>query len=119
MPLAPTLAPGIAIKEEADANATPGTYLDDGGKEIVKALEALPIGSSIAFASEDLGALLLADAPIVRGTEAYRQVKHLAQACNCSVSLQEKTDTITFYRNETAIKHVANEDWSRPAAKVN
>jgi cytoskeletal protein CcmA (bactofilin family) len=118
-PLAPTLAPVIAIKEKADANATPGTYLDDGGKEIVKALEAIPIGSAIAFASEDLGVLLLADAPIVRGTEAYRQVKHLAQACNCSVSLQEKTDTITFYRNETAIKHVANEDWSRPAAKVN
>ena len=110
LPLAPTLAPGIAIKEEADANATPGTYLDDGGKEIVKALEALPIGSPIAFASEDLGALLLADAPIVRGTEAYRQVEHLAQACNCSVSLQEKTNTITFYRNETAIKHEANED---------
>ena len=110
LPLAPTLAPGIAIKEEADANATPGTYLDDGGKEIVKALEALPIGSSIAFASEDLGALLLADAPIVRGTEAYRQVGHLAQACNCSVSLQEKTNTITFYHNETAIKHEANED---------
>src|SRR4029077_7949023 len=96
LPLAPTLAPGIAIKEEADANATPGTYLDDGGKEIVKALEALPIGSSIAFASEDLGALLLADAPIVRGTEAYRHVEHLAQACDCSVSLQEKTNTITF-----------------------
>ena len=110
LPLAPTLAPGIAIKEEADANATPGTYLDDGGKEIVKALEALPIGSPIAFASKDLGALLLADAPIVRGTEAYRQVEHLAQACNCSVSLQEKTNTITFYRNETTIKHEANEN---------
>ena len=110
LPLAPTLAPAIAIKEEADANATPGTYPEDGGKEIVKALGAIPIGSAIAFASEDLGALLLADAPIVRGTEAYRQVEHLAQACNCSVSLQEKTNTITFYRNETAIKHVANED---------
>jgi hypothetical protein len=109
-PLAPPLAPGIAIKEEADASATPDAYLDDGGKEIVKALEAIPIDSEIAFASEDLNALLLAHAPIVRGTEAYRQVEHLAQACNCSVSLREKTNTITFYRNEAAIKHVANKD---------
>jgi hypothetical protein len=113
LPLAPALSPVIEIKEEADANATPGTYLDDGGKEIVKALEAIPIGSTITFASDDLGVLLLP------------QVEHLAQACNCSVSLQEKTGTITFYRNETkpvpvdVIKHVANEDWSRPAAKVN
>jgi len=110
LPLAPTLAPTIGINEEADASAISNTCADVGGTEIVKALEAIPIGSAIAFASEDLGALLLADAPIVRGTEAYRQVKHLAQACNCSVSLQEKTNTITFYRNETAIKHVANED---------
>jgi hypothetical protein len=107
-PLAPALAPGIAIQEEADANATPGTYLDDGGKEIVKALEALPIGSPIVFASEDFAALLLADAPIVRSTEAYRQVERLAQT-RSPVS-QEKTNTITFYRNETAIKHEANED---------
>jgi hypothetical protein len=104
LPLAPTLAPGIAIREEADASATPGTYLDDGGKEIVKSLEAIAIGSAIAFASEDLGALLFADAPIVRGTEAYRQVEHLAQACNCSVGLQEKTNTITFYRNDSGLK---------------
>ena len=59
LPLAPALSPVIEIKEEADANATPGTYLDDGGKEIVKALEAIPIGSTITFASDDLGALLL------------------------------------------------------------
>jgi hypothetical protein len=113
LPLAPTLAPVIATEEEPDPNATPGTYLDDGGKEIVKALEAIPIGSTIAFASDDLDALLLPGVPILRGTDAYRQVEHLAQACNCSISLQEKTGTINFYRNETepvpvdAIKRVA------------
>jgi hypothetical protein len=41
LPQAPTLAPILGIKEEADA--TSNTCLDDGGKEIVKALEAIPL----------------------------------------------------------------------------
>jgi hypothetical protein len=120
LPHAPTLAPILGINGEADASSN--TCCDDGGKEFVKALEAIPIGSTITFATDNL---CLAGAPIVRGTEAYRQVKDLAQASNCSVSLQEKVGTITFYRNEIepvsvdAIKRVAEEDRSHPAAKVN
>ena len=93
--LAPTPAPVLRIDNACN------TCLDDGGTEVVKALEAVPIGSAITFAADNLGVLCLAGAPIVRGTEAYRQVEHLAQACNCSVSLQEETGTVTFTRNET------------------
>ncbi len=125
LPQAPTPAPILGINEGADASAITNTCADVGGTEIVKALEAIPVDSTITFATNDLGVLLLAGAPIVRGTEAYRQVEHLAQACNCSVSLQEETGTVTFTRNETepvpvdAIQRVAEEDWSHPAAKVN
>ena len=125
LPQAPTPAPILGINEGADASAISNTCADVGGTEIVKALEAIPVDSTITFATNDLGVLLLAGAPIVRGTEAYRQVEHLAQACNCSVSLQEETGTVTFTRNETepvpvdAIQRVAEEDWSHPAAKVN
>jgi hypothetical protein len=96
LPQAPTLAPILGISEEADA--TSNTSLHDRGKEIVKALEAIPNGSMITFAIDNL---CLADNPIVRGTEACRQVEHLAQACDCSISLREKAGTITFCRNET------------------
>jgi hypothetical protein len=80
------------------AGAISNTCPDNRGTEIVKALEAAPIGSAITFATDNLGVLCLAGAPIVRGTEAYRKVEHLGQACNCSFSLQEKAGTITFYR---------------------
>jgi hypothetical protein len=95
LPQAPTLAPILGISEEADATST---SLQDRGKEIVKALEAIPNGSTITFASDNL---CLARDHIIRGTESYRRVEHLAQACNCSISLREKAGTITFCRNET------------------
>jgi hypothetical protein len=95
LPQAPALAPLLEISEEADAPSN--TPLDDRGKEIVKALEAIPGGSKITFASDNLW---LAGDPIIRGTEAYRQVAHLAEACNCSISVREKAGTITFSRNE-------------------
>jgi hypothetical protein len=80
------------------ASAISNTSPDNRWTEIVKALEAAPIGSAITFATDNLGVLCLAGAPIVRGTEAYRKVEHLGQACNCSFSLHEKAGTITFYR---------------------
>jgi hypothetical protein len=96
LPQAPRLAPILGITEEADA--TSNSSLHDRGKEIVQALEAIPNGSTITFASDNL---CLARDHIIRGTEDYRRVKHLAQACNCSISLWEKAGTITFCRNET------------------
>ena len=30
----------------------------------------------------------------------YCEVEHIAQTCNCFVSLQEETGTIAFYRRE-------------------
>jgi len=123
LPEAPTLAPIVGVKEEGDASVT--RPVDSGTVMVRRILKAIPIGSTITFATDNLGVLLLAGGPIVRGTEAYRLVEHLAQACNCSVSLQEKAGAIIFCRNETepvpvgAIKRVAEEDWSRPAAKVN
>jgi hypothetical protein len=75
------------------ASAISTTCPDDRGTEIVKALEAAPIGSAITFATDNLGVLCLAGAPIVRGTEAYRKVEHFGQACNCSFSLHEKGGT--------------------------
>jgi hypothetical protein len=76
LPQAPTLAPILGISEEVDAISD--ALLHDRGKEIVKALEAIPNGSTITFASDNL----YGD-PFIRGTEAYRQVADLAQACNC------------------------------------
>lgn len=99
LPLAPTLAPVFGIKEEVDASAISDTRPVDAGTEVVRnALEAIPAGSTITFATDDLGALLLAGAPFVHGTELYRKVEHLAQACFCHLSLQEEAGTITFHR---------------------
>ena len=95
--LAPTPAPILRID---DASAISKPCPDNGGTEIVKALEAAPIGSAITFATDNLGVLCLAGAPIVRGTEAYRRVEHFAQACNCSFNLHETAGTITFYRRK-------------------
>jgi hypothetical protein len=93
--LVPTRAPMFRTD---DASAISNTCRDNGRTEIVKALEAAPIGSAITFATDNLGALCLAGAPVVRGTEAYRKVERLGQACNCSLSLHEEAGTITFYR---------------------
>ena len=90
LPLAPALAPGIAIKEEADANATPGNYLDDGGKEIVEALEAIPVGSALAFASEDLGAVLLADVPIVAAPKLTAKLNALPRRATAPSVFKKK-----------------------------
>jgi hypothetical protein len=95
MTLAPVPAPILRID---DASVISNTCPDNGETEIVKALEAAPTGSAITFATDNLGALCLAGAPVVRGTEAYRKVERLGQACNCSLSLHEEAGTITFYR---------------------
>jgi hypothetical protein len=93
--LAPTPEPILRID---DASAISNTCPDDGGTEIVEALEAAPIGSAITFANDNPGLLCLAGSSIVRGTEAYRRVEHFGQACNCSFNLHETAGTITFYR---------------------
>ena len=49
---------------------------NNGGTDIVKALEVAPLGSAITFATDNLSVLCLAGAPIVRGTEAYRKLEH-------------------------------------------
>jgi hypothetical protein len=101
LPLAPTLAPVFGLKDEADAgaSATSDAGPADTGMEIIRnSLEAIPKGSALAFATDDLGALLLAGAPVVRAPEFYRQVEHLAQACFCSLSVQAETGMITFHR---------------------
>jgi hypothetical protein len=95
MTLAPAPAPILRID---DASVISNTGPDNGETEIVKALEAAPTGSAITFATDNLGVLCLAGAPIVRGTEAYRKIERLGQACNCSLSLHEEAGTITFYR---------------------
>jgi hypothetical protein len=96
LPQAPTLAPILGINEEAYTSAT--SPVDAGTATVRRALNAIPIGSAITFATDDLGVLCLGGASIVHGTDAYRKIEHLAQACNCSTSLQEKAGTITFYR---------------------
>jgi hypothetical protein len=93
--LAATPAP---IPRIDDASAISNIRPDHGGTEIVKALEAAPIGSAITFANDNPGLLCLAGSSIVRGTEAYRRVEHFGQACNCSFNLHETAGTITFYR---------------------
>jgi hypothetical protein len=98
LPLAPTLVP---VLRRGNASANSDSCPLDAGTEMVRAaLEMLPIGSTVVFATDDLGALFLVGAPIVRATEAYREVERIAQACNCFVSLQEETRTIAFYRRE-------------------
>ena len=101
LPLAPKLAPVLGLKDEAgtSASATSDVGPTDAGMEIIRnSLQAIPVGSTLAFATDDLGALLLAGAPIVRTPEFYRQVEHLAQACFCSLSVQPETGMITFHR---------------------
>jgi hypothetical protein len=98
LPQAPTLAPTVGVNEEANASVT--CTADAGTVMVRRILKAVPIGSIITFAADNVGVLLLASGPIVRGTEAYRLVEHLAQACNWSVSLQKKAGTISFSRNE-------------------
>jgi hypothetical protein len=51
------------------------------------------------FATNDLGALVLAGAPIARATAVYREFETIAQACNCSITLQEETGTMAFRRS--------------------
>jgi hypothetical protein len=102
LPLAPRLAPVLGLKEEteADASAISDAGLADAGMEIIRSsLEAIPMGSTLAFAADDLGALLLAGAPLVRGPGFYRKVEHLAQACFCSLSVEEEAGTMTFHRS--------------------
>jgi hypothetical protein len=99
LPEAPTLAPTVGVNEEADESVTRAA--DVGTVMVRRILKAVPIGSRITFVADDIRVLLLASGPIVRGTEAYSLVEHLAQACNCSVSVQKKAGTISFCRNET------------------
>jgi len=101
LPLAPTLAPVFGLKEEAEADvsAFSDTGPTDAGMEIIRSsLGAIPMGSTLAFAADDLGPLLMAGAPLVRGPDFYRKVEHLAQACLCSLSVEEEAGTITFHR---------------------
>jgi hypothetical protein len=69
----------------------------------------------------DLSFLL--GAPIFRCAEAFREVKDLAQARNCSLSFQEEAGTISFHRNETeptsvdAIRRTTEEDCWHPQRK--
>jgi hypothetical protein len=101
LPLAPTLAPVFGPKEqaEADVSAVSDTGPVDAGMEIIRSsLEAIPMGSTLAFATDDLGPLLLAGAPLVRDPDFYRKVEDLAQACFCSLSVEEEAGTITFHR---------------------
>jgi hypothetical protein len=96
LPLAPTLAPVLGFK-----GVNSDTRPVNAGTEMIRAaLEVLPIGSTVIFATDDLGALFLAAAPIARDTEVYRELEHIAQACNCFVTLHEETGTIAFYRSE-------------------
>jgi hypothetical protein len=65
---------------------------------IRKTLEAMPVGSTMTFAIEDLEILLSAGAPLIGNTDAYQNVEDLARACDCSFSLEENACTITFHR---------------------
>jgi hypothetical protein len=98
LPSAPTLVPVLGFKGNETANASTGPV--NAGRETVRAaLEALPNGSRVVFATNDLGALVLAGAPIARATAVYRECETIAQACNCSVTLQEGAGTIAFCRS--------------------
>jgi hypothetical protein len=99
LPLAPTLVPALGHKGNASANSH-SRPLNAGTEMVRAALETLPIGSTVVFATDDLAALFLVGSPIVRAAEAYREVEHIAETCNCFVSLQEETGTIAFYRRE-------------------
>jgi hypothetical protein len=96
LPRAPTLALIAEINQEADA----GVSANIGTDIVRRILEAIPAGSTVTFAADNIGALLSANGPIVRGTDAYRQVEHLAQAHNCSISFRKKAGTIIFCRSE-------------------
>jgi len=115
---APTLAPILGINAKADASAI---CLDARAETVREALAAIPSGSTITFASDDLSFLL--GAPIFRCAETFSEVKDLAQARNCSVSFQEEAGTISFHRNETelasvnAIGRTTEEDCWHPQRK--
>jgi len=95
LPRAPTLAPN----QQVDSTAISNTCTVNSATEFLRnALEAIPTGSTIAFAAEDLDALFLAGAPIVRGAETYRKVEDFARACDCSLSLHDESGTVTFHR---------------------
>jgi hypothetical protein len=116
---APTLAPILGINAEADASAI--CPVDARAAMVREALAAIPGGSTITFASDDLSFLL--GAPIFPCAEAYREVEDLAQARNCSLSFQEEAGTISFHRNETepafvdAIRPTTEEDCWHPQRK--
>jgi hypothetical protein len=94
---APTLAPILGINARADASAI---CLDARAETVREALAAIPSGSTITFASDDLSFLL--GAPIFRCAETFREVKDLAQARNCSLSFQEEAGTISFHSAGTS-----------------
>jgi hypothetical protein len=94
LPIAPALAPFL------DRASAPG---DLDVVWLREALAALPIGSTIAFATEDVGALAFAGARFIRNAELYRAVERVAGACNCRVSFQEKTSIMHFHRSGALI----------------
>jgi hypothetical protein len=116
---APTLAPIPGINAEADASAF--CPVNTRAAMVREALAAIPSGSTISFASDDLSFLL--GAPIYRCAEAFREVKDLARVRNCSLSFQEEAGTISFHRNETehtsvdAIRRKTEEDCWHPQRK--
>ena len=87
LPRAPTLAPNQQVNSTAISN---NCAVNTETEIVRKALEVIPTGSMIVFAAEDIGVLFLAGAPIVRGTESYREVEDFARVCDCSLSLQDE-----------------------------
>jgi hypothetical protein len=102
LPRAPTLAPILRlerIEKPTPAAADNVRLLDEGAEVLTNVLDAVPNGSTISFSADQLGRLLSADGPILPATEAYARVKHLAQACDCSFTLEEKAGTGTFTKD--------------------
>ena len=95
---APTLAPILGVNAEADPSAM--CPVDARAVMVREALAAIPSGSTITFASDDLSFLL--GAPIFRCAKAYREVEDLAQARNCSLSFQEEAGTFSFHSAGTS-----------------
>jgi hypothetical protein len=99
LPLTPTLVPVLQFRGNANANSDV-CPVNPGMRIVREALEAIPMGSAVAFATDDLGALFSAGTAMYRDTESYRVVEQLAQACNCVVGLHEETGTMAFLRQE-------------------
>ncbi len=74
LPQAPTLVPILGVNEEADTSAT--CPVDAVAAMVRRTLESIPIGTTVTFATNSLGISLLAGAPVLRGTDAYREVEH-------------------------------------------